>query len=202
MIRSATPLSQQQNAHSKNDARKNPLTHAASFVQSVLLKAGMVRSRFFIIRLLFGAAIFAAPIRAVSSDSLFDSSNAQPVATSGIYYDQRMIRAAEMALQRAHAQPTWRCWHYVKDALVGAGVVASRPVSSWAKQAGDELCSRYGFTKLKVKNPYDAPVGAVIVYGGFDAGHVELRTPNGFVSDFISSTPYPRPLVGVFVKPS
>jgi hypothetical protein len=45
-------------------------------------------------------------------------------------------------------------------------------------------------------------VGAVIVYGGRDAGHVELRTPNGYVSDFVSPTPYPRPLVGIFVKQS
>ena len=44
------------------------------------------------------------------------------------------------------------------------------------------------------------PVGAVIVYGGADAGHVELRTASGFVSDFISPTPYPRPLIGIYVK--
>jgi hypothetical protein len=40
----------------------------------------------------------------------------------------------------------------------------------------------------------------VIVYGGVDAGHVELRTASGFVSDFISPTPYPRPLIGIYVK--
>ena len=45
-------------------------------------------------------------------------------------------------------------------------------------------------------------VGAVLVYGGKDAGHVEIRTPTGFVSDFASDKPYlKRPLIGVFVKP-
>ncbi len=66
----------------------------------------------------------------------------------------------------------------------------------WAKQAGDELCRRYGFTKLAVRNPMKAPVGAVLVYGGPDAGHVEIRTATGFVSDFVSPTPYPRPFLG------
>jgi hypothetical protein len=115
-------------------------------------------------------------------------------------YDRRMIRAAEIAASRAYAKPTWRCWHYVKEALLAAGVIAKRPESPWAKQAGDELCSRFGFRKLPVTNPKDAPVGAVIVYGGADAGHVELRTDSGYVSDFISRTPYPRPLIGVYVK--
>lgn len=117
-------------------------------------------------------------------------------------YDRRMIHAAEIATSRAYPQPTWRCWHFVKDALLDAGVISSRPASPWAKQAGDELCGKFGFKKLPVKDPRDAPVGAVIVYGGADAGHVELRTETGYVSDFISRTPYPRPLIGVYVKES
>jgi hypothetical protein len=115
-------------------------------------------------------------------------------------YDRRMIRAAEIAASRAYPKPTWRCWHFVKDALLDAGVVAKRPESPWAKQAGEELCSKFGFRKLPLTDPRDAPVGAVIVYGGADAGHVELRTDSGYVSDFISLTPYPRPLIGVYVK--
>jgi len=31
---------------------------------------------------------------------------------------------------------------------------------------------------------------------------VELRTENGFVSDFISAQPYPRPVIGIYVKPA
>ena len=116
------------------------------------------------------------------------------------HYDRRMIRAAEIATARAHRAQTGHCWKYVKNALVDAEVIRKRPKSPWAKQAGDELCMNFGFTKLPVKNPFDAPVGAVIVYGGPDAGHVELRNERGFVSDFISATPYPRPLIGVYVK--
>ena len=121
--------------------------------------------------------------------------------SGGYHYDPRMLRAAEIAKKRAQPHMTWYCWRYVKDALVDAGLVSSRPTSPWAKLAGDELCSKYGFVKLKINDPRKAPVGAVVVYGGNDAGHVELRTENGFVSDFVSSHPYPRPLVGIFVKP-
>ena len=100
--------------------------------------------------------------------------------------------AAQIAQARAFKKPTWRCWHFVKDALVAADVVQSRPATSWAKQAGDELCTKYGFTKLRTRNPYAAPVGAVIVYGGADAGHVEFRTANGFASDSDGSGPGQR----------
>ena len=122
--------------------------------------------------------------------------------SGGLRYDSRMIQAAEIARQRAHPRMTWHCWKYVKDALVAAQVVESRPTSAWAKNAGTELCRKYGFKKLRIRDPYMAPVGAVVVYGGADAGHVELRTETGFVSDFQSSTAYPRPLLGVYVKPS
>lgn len=122
--------------------------------------------------------------------------------SAGIRYDERMIRAAEIAMRRAEPKKTWYCWRYVKKALLAAGLVDSYPSSPWAKQAGDELCRKYGFKKLDIRDPYKAPVGAVIVYGGDDAGHVELRSKSGFVSDFVSPTPYPRPLVGIYVKPS
>jgi hypothetical protein len=52
-----------------------------------------------------------------------------------------------------------------------------------------------------VSDPYQAPVGAVLVYDAKRAaGHVEIRTENGFVSDFRSKTPSRRPLLGVFAK--
>jgi hypothetical protein len=122
--------------------------------------------------------------------------------SGGISYDPRMIRAARIAQERAEKQQTWYCWRYVKDALLAAGVVSSRPTSALAKHAGEELCKKHGFVKLDIKDPRKAPIGAVIVYGGPDAGHVELKTAYGYVSDFISKTPYPRPLLGVYVKPS
>ena len=70
-----------------------------------------------------------------------------------------------------------------------------------AKQAGQELVSNYGFQKLPVSDPYAAPMGAVLVYGASKAaGHVEIRTKDGFVSDFKSKVPSPRPLLGVYAK--
>lgn len=122
--------------------------------------------------------------------------------SAGRRYDSRMIEAARIARQRAEPHGTFYCWRYVKDALVQAGVVDSRPTSAYAKEAGAELCQKYGFVKLRVSDPMDAPVGAVLVYGGSDAGHVELRTETGFVSDFVSQRPYKRRLIGAFVKPS
>jgi hypothetical protein len=151
-------------------------------------------------------------VQAHADESMFDWLHARkpgadvahflgPKAGS-LRYDPRMIRAAQIAMSRAYPRPTWRCWHYVKDALLDAQVIDSRPVSPWAKEAGDELCRRYGFRKLNIRNPMQAPVGAVLVYGGADAGHVEIRTATGFVSDFISPTPYPRPFLGAYVKPT
>jgi hypothetical protein len=122
--------------------------------------------------------------------------------SGSLKYDPRMIRAAQIAEQRAHPRMTWHCWKYVKDALLAADVVEHRPVTAWARQAGAELSGNFGFKKLSTLNPYKAPVGAVIVYGGRDAGHVELRTATGFASDFISRRPYPRPVLGIYIKPA
>jgi hypothetical protein len=89
----------------------------------------------------------------------------------------------------------------VKEALVAAGVIRSRPTTLLAIHAGKELVNNYGFKKLPVSDPYEAPVGAVLVYGAKRAaGHVEIRTQDGFVSDFRSKTPSRRPLIGVFAK--
>jgi hypothetical protein len=115
--------------------------------------------------------------------------------------DPKMRRAATIAEERARAHSLSKCWHYVKEALVAAGVVKSRPQTLLAKQAGQELVKNYGFKKLPVTNPYEAPVGSVLVYDAKRAaGHVEIRTEDGFVSDFRSKTPSRRPLLGVFAK--
>lgn len=125
----------------------------------------------------------------------------QPFAKVDRRLDPKLMRAATIAEERAHAHSHSRCWHYVKEALVAAGVVTSRPKTEYAKQAGQELVSNYGFKKLAVQDPYQAPVGSVLVYGARRAaGHVEIRTQDGFVSDFRSKTPSRRPLLGVFIK--
>lgn len=145
-------------------------------------------------------------------DTLYDSSHAVFITnnpfvnfgpkSSKFRYDPRMIRAAEIAAQRAHPHSQRECWRSVKTALVEAQVVSSRPGSEYAKEAGYELIARYGFRQINVSNPFEAPVGAVLVYGGRGAGHVEIRTRWGFVSDFESPVPSTRPLIGVYLKPS
>jgi hypothetical protein len=115
--------------------------------------------------------------------------------------DNRLVQAATLAQERAHAHSRSRCWHYVKDALLASGVIDSRPKTELARDAASELVNNYGFKKLSITDPFSAPVGSVLVYGtARSVGHVELRTKDGFVSDFRSPTPSRRPLVGVYAK--
>jgi len=116
-------------------------------------------------------------------------------------YDSRMIEAAELAAKRAESSSQLSCWRYVKTALLKAHLIDSYPKTRYAKEAGDELQMSFGFRKINVSDPYKAPPGSVLVYGGAGAGHVELRLKEGFVSDFISVKPSQRPLIGVYVKP-
>jgi len=117
------------------------------------------------------------------------------------HIDGRLMQAATIAQERAHAHSRSRCWHYVKDALLASGVIDSRPKTELARDAAQELVSNYGFKRLSVSDPFSAPVGSVLVYGtARSVGHVELRTRDGFVSDFRSKTPSRRPLLGVYAK--
>ena len=117
------------------------------------------------------------------------------------HIDSRLTQAATIAQERAHAHSRSMCWHYVKDALLASGVIDSRPKTELARDAASELVNNYGFKKLSVMDPFSAPVGSVLVYGtARSVGHVELRTKEGFVSDFRSPTPSKRPLMGVYAK--
>jgi hypothetical protein len=134
-------------------------------------------------------------------DKYYPKKLVKPCAKMDTTIDPKLRRAATIAEERAHAHSLSKCWHFVKEALVAAGVVKSRPQTTLAKQAGQELVKNYGFKKLPVSNPYEAPVGSVLVYDAKRAaGHVEIRTENGFVSDFRSKIPSRRPLLGVFAK--
>jgi hypothetical protein len=125
----------------------------------------------------------------------------RPFATGDRQLDPKLMRAATIAEERAHAHSRRQCWHAVKEALLASGAISSRPTTAYAKQAGQELVNNYGFRKLPVNDPYQAPVGSVLVYNANRAaGHVEIRTKDGFVSDFRSKTPSHRPLLGIFVK--
>ena len=134
-------------------------------------------------------------------DKYYPKKIVHPVAKVDAQIDPKLRRAATIAEERAHAHSLAKCWRFVKNALVAAGVVKSRPQTTLAKQAGQELVKNYGFKKLPVSNPYEAPVGSVLVYDAkHAAGHVEIRTEHGFASDFCSKTPSRRPLIGVFAK--
>ena len=124
-----------------------------------------------------------------------------PAAKVDKSINPQLMRAATIAQERAHAHSRSRCWQYVKEALVASGAVSSYPGTAYAKQAGQELVNHYGFKKLPIQDPYKAPVGSVLVYtASRAAGHVEIRTKDGFVSDFRSKVPSHRPLVGVYAK--
>jgi hypothetical protein len=124
-----------------------------------------------------------------------------PLAKVDRRIDNRLVQAATLAQERAHAHSRSRCWHYVKDALLASGVIDSRPKTDLARDAASELVNNYGFKRLLVTDPFAAPVGSVLVYGtARSVGHVEIRTKDGFVSDFRSPTPSRRPLMGVYAK--
>jgi hypothetical protein len=124
-----------------------------------------------------------------------------PLGTTDRHLDPKLTRAATIAQERAHAHSRSMCWHYVKEALLASGVIDSRPKSEYARDAAQDLVSNYGFKKLSVHDPFAAPIGSVLVYGtSRSVGHVEIRTKDGFVSDFRSPTPSHRPLIGVYAK--
>jgi len=114
--------------------------------------------------------------------------------------DPKLAQAATLAQERAHAESQASCWHYVKHALFSAGVISSYPKTAYAAQAGDELMRSYGFKRLPIRDPYAAPVGAILVYGNKTHGHVEIRTKDGFVSDYHSKFHCGYPLIAVYGK--
>lgn len=125
-----------------------------------------------------------------------------PYAQVDSRIDPRLRRAASIADERSNAQSRARCWRYVKEALVASGAISSYPKTNYACQAGDELVRDFGFHKLSVRDPYQAPLGAVLVYGqgSNGAGHAELRTKSGFASDYHSKNRCKYPLLAAYVK--
>ena len=114
--------------------------------------------------------------------------------------DPRLRRAATIAQERANARSKARCWRYVKEALLAAGVIDSYPKTNYASQAGEELVRDYGFKRLPVHDQFAAPIGSVLVFGHGGAGHVVIRTKTGFVSDYWTKNRCKYPLVAVYGK--
>ena len=134
-----------------------------------------------------------------SGDVFFFTPRA-PRASYDSRMDPCMIKASRIADANAFRHSTLRCWRYVKNALLQAGAVSRYPSTNYAFQAGSELTSRYGFIRLPIHDPYRAPVGAVLVYEGGGAGHVEIRTAHGFASDYRSAWACRYRLIGVYAK--
>ena len=87
----------------------------------------------------------------------------------------------------------------MRCSLPEPSIPARRP--TLARDAASELVNNYGFKRLSITDPFSAPVGSVLVYGtARSVGHVEIRTKDGFVSDFRSPIPSRRPLMGVYAK--
>lgn len=157
----------------------------------------MKRILFKILFSLIGVSILVSP---VSSSTI----NKEPdfyflPKFTPLHYDNRMLDAAEIATSSASKHSRRRCWRAVKNALFEANLVSFRPTTRYAKQAGEELEQKFDFKKLDLTDPFEAPIGSILVYGGSGAGHVEIRTAEGFVSDFVSIRPSNRPLIGVYV---
>ncbi len=180
-----------------------PSLHSSLIVGSILLAASVAH----------GQMVASTSSKFIFKDANGKSDSAEIVtkyATKKIVHpfakvdtsiDPKLRRAATIAEERAHAHSREQCWHYVKEALVASGAVSSYPKTVNAKDAAKELVGTYGFKKLSVRDPYKAPVGSVLVYNNKSgAGHVEIRTRNGFASDFRSKIPSPRPLIGVYSK--
>ena len=189
--------------HRKHLVRGFSLFLTAGFCSFVSLSALAAEQHSSVTRFIFkdkdGKFESAQVISSFTGKSSYPFANTRSKLLS--HLDPKLLRAATIADERAHAHSRSCCWRYVKEALLASGAVSSYPKTEYARQAGDELVSSFGFTRLAVRDPYQAPVGSVLVYGsGRSAGHVEIRTPTGFVSDFRATAPSRRPLIGIYAK--
>ena len=128
-----------------------------------------------------------------------------------------------------------RCYAYVKDALYSAGLTSRRLSGVAPSSTAEPELKKQGFVNLLddpdwqkvITDPSKAPYGSVLVYEGGRrlrgcgegvdrrCGHVEIRTRDGYVSDFFNVNPVTgnpdlnpglsgrnRKLVAVMIKPS
>ena len=141
------------------------------------------------------------------------------LATTPYSADERVENAIRFALRHSTTYSRGRCTAAVRQALYATGVVPYRITfghgdrRNWAGNTGPQW-EQNGFRNLlatregrrSIQSPYDAPVGAILVYRGTTnrthMGHVEIRHANGFVSDYRSSRPVGSgfELIGVYVK--
>jgi hypothetical protein len=91
------------------------------------------------------------------------------------------------------------CYRYVKAAMLNAGLSKKYLGGAKASDAGSYL-KKEGFINIlnnpdvagKINSLKDFPTGTILVYSGGKAGHIEIKTNNGYISDFINE----RPVIG------
>lgn len=150
---------------------------------------------------------------------------AAPATTGELRPDATSVAAARDARDHVLPASSGYCYKYVKQALLRTGAVDHYLNGAAAKDAGPEL-ERAGFVNVlgrsgsQIRSPYDAPEGAVLVYGAAPGatdrnaryGHIEIRTRDGFASDYFSPRARTggaengldgrgRVLIGVYIKP-
>lgn len=167
-----------------------------------------------------------APAARTAPTTTTAPTNATALTNGALTPGVSSIKAADLAASRAAGRASGgKCYAWVKTALQQSGAVKDYMPGVAAKDAGPALEQR-GFTNIlnqpgaNIRSPYDAPKGAVLVYGAAPGatdknakyGHIEIRTANGFASDYASANARTGPasnglegrgrvLIGVYVKP-
>jgi hypothetical protein len=107
---------------------------------------------------------------------------------------QEMIKIAKRS---SSARSKKLCYKYVKQDLVGSGMIDSYPTGRYAKDAVDDLKDQgmvnlleYSQYKSVIsQDPSKVPSGAVIVYSTGErkeAGHIEIKTGQGDATEYVS----------------
>ena len=124
-----------------------------------------------------------------------------------------MAAAIAYAKKHAHRDSVHLCLKYVKHALLAGKAIRTYPGTIAAKDFGPEL-QKAGFKNLLLTKPgtnlSTAPVGAVIIYrpvemqeykGKTIYGHIEIKTDDGYVSDYFNPIPTYRTNPVTMVSP-
>lgn len=154
------------------------------------------------------------------------TTGASSANVAGLRPNDASVRAGDYAQSHVLPRSAGKCYRYVKQALQATGAVNTYLEGVAAKGAGPQL-EKQGFVNVlgkpgaNIRSPYDAPPGAVLVYGAAPGatdknaqyGHIEIRTRDGFASDYFSTRARTgdasagldgrgRVLIGVYIKPA
>jgi LysM repeat protein len=142
----------------------------------------------------------AAPIKPVVKERR-DPDSQHPVANVVAPPAGGMAAAIAYAMKHAHKTSQHLCLKYVKRALFATKMIPTYPGVIAAKDFGPSLAAA-GFQNLLETKPgtnlSTAPVGAVIIYrpvemqvheGKTIYGHIEIKTADGYVSDYFTTSP-------------